>query len=259
MKKYYAATVGTEFEQCIKGKNIGIELDFFCMADNLKGEKYADCCAEIERLMKSCDLCGEDMILHAPFNELHPAAIDGEALLLAIKRMNQAYCICENFGIKKMVVHSGYLPFVYFKSWHTGRSVEFWQEFMAEKPGDFTICIENVLEDEPYMMAEMMERLNREYRRDNIGICVDIGHANCMSGEDINTWIKVLSPYIKHMHIHNNDGEHDLHAPFDSGTMDVESILDFAEKVCKPDITYTSEVIDCCRSIEWLEKKGYLK
>ena len=83
MKKYFAATVGTEFEQYVREKNLGIEIDFFCTAENLKGEKYDSCCAEIERLMKDCRISGDDMILHAPFNELHPAAIDEEALLLA--------------------------------------------------------------------------------------------------------------------------------------------------------------------------------
>lgn len=259
MKKYFAATVGTEFEQYVREKSLGIELDFFCTAENLKGEKYDSCCAEIERLMKDCRISGDDMILHAPFNELHPAAIDEEALLLAKKRMRQSYSICEKFGIKKMVVHSGYLPFVYFKSWHIEKSVEFWHEFMKGKPGDFTICIENVLEDEPYMIADMMEKINEDGQWPNIGICVDIGHANCMSKEDIYTWIRVLSPYIKHMHIHNNDGEHDLHASFDTGTMDIESVLNFTERICMGDITYTSEVIDCGGGIAWLERKGYLK
>ena len=43
-----------------------------------------------------------------------------------------------------MVVHSGYVPFEYVKSWHIERSAAVWPDLLsAEK--DFTIYIENVM------------------------------------------------------------------------------------------------------------------
>ncbi|MFR8854973.1 MAG: hypothetical protein ACLVHQ_08755 [Oscillospiraceae bacterium] len=90
-----------------------------------------------------------------------------------------------------MVVHNGWLPFIYFKEWQSENGALFWQDFMADKPEDFSIYIENVLEDEPYMMKDMMSRITD----DRIKICLDTGHANAMTSEDISVekWIEVLS------------------------------------------------------------------
>lgn len=258
MKKYHVATVSEDFRQYVQLHGLGVELDFFCMAENMEGSRYDSYRAEIEQLVRECGLAGSDMILHAPFNELHPAAIDPEALALIGKRMDQAYGICSSLGIDKMVVHSGYLPFVYFKSWHCDKSISFWGNFMRDKPETFTLCIENVLEDEPYMMAELMEKLRADGKHDNVGICLDTGHANCMSDIDVKVWIEVLAPYIKHIHIHNNDGKHDYHDSFDKGTLDMRELLEFADDICSENVTYTSEVIDCAAAVNWLQENKFI-
>ncbi len=49
----------------------------------------------------------------------------------------------------------------------------------------------------------------------NMGICLDIGHANI--NEDPATAIKAAGRHIIHLHLHDNDGVHDLHCiPFES-------------------------------------------
>ncbi len=48
---------------------------------------------------------------------------------------------------------------------------------MKDKPESFHIYIENVLEDEPYMLADLLSGL----KSNNIHCCLDMGHANCMS------------------------------------------------------------------------------
>ncbi|NLD19459.1 MAG: TIM barrel protein [Clostridiales bacterium] len=270
MSRFYVATVGDGFERQLKEHNIGVEFDYFCQAENLEGAGFMRSAAEITRLKKAYGYSEKNMVLHAPFNELHPAAIDREALELAKKRMKQAYGMCESFAVKKMVAHSGYLPFVYFKSWHRDRSVEFWTEFMADKPEDFILCIENVLEDEPYMMAELMEAIEEASGKTlkralaktlpvpNIGICLDIGHANCMSEVALEEWIRTLAPYIRHFHLHNNDGKGDRHLAFHEGQVDIAELLDLAKELCREDTTYTVESIDCEASVKWLSERGHI-
>ena len=254
MKNLYIATIGEDFACWVKKTQSGLELDQFCMAENLDEPKYESCCKEIRRLFTDCKVSAEHAVLHAPFNELHPAAIDPLAKDLARHRMEQAYTACKDLGISKMVVHSGYVPHIYFKSWHQEQSVKFWTGFMADKPADFQLCIENVLEDEPQMMADMLKDIDQP----NIGICLDIGHANCMSDVPVSQWIQVLSPYIEHFHLHNNDGSYDWHAPFDEGSMDIHALLQQAKELCKPDTTYTVEVIHCGKAMEWLENQKNL-
>ena len=103
MKNFYIATMGADFCRYAKAHDTGIELDQFCMAENLEGVKYENVKQEIMQIMEDSGIGGSDMVLHAPFSELHPAAIDPEALKLARRRMDQAYRACEDLGIKKMV------------------------------------------------------------------------------------------------------------------------------------------------------------
>ena len=59
------------------------------------------------------------------FNELYPAAIDPQIQRIAYKRYEQAYHLAKDvYGIEKMVVHSGYVPRIYYKQWHHEKSQE---------------------------------------------------------------------------------------------------------------------------------------
>ena len=153
-----------------------------------------------------------------------------------------------------MVVHSGYVPFVFFKSWHTDRSVEFWQEFMSDKPEDFHIYIENVLEDEPYMMGSLIERI----ADDRVGLCLDTGHANAAGTVDIKEWFEVLGSCTGHIHLHNNNGEADEHNPPAAGSMDMDKVMEYIDTYCSSDTTITIEAYDLAASFRWLEERGYI-
>lgn len=64
----------------------------------------------------------------------------------------------------------------------------FWHGFMAHKPEDFGLLVENVLEDEPYMLLDFMMRVAEISAGSDgfipdgsvskrIRLCLDIGHA----------------------------------------------------------------------------------
>ena len=124
---------------------------------------------------------------------------------------------------------------------------------MEDKPGDFILSIENVLEDEPFMMAELMEGMDIK----NVGVCLDTGHANCMSRENIKKWIEVLSPYINHFHLHNNYGDRDTHGSFEEGSMNMKEVVSLAAKNCGRQTTYTVEAADPVKSFRWMEDEGF--
>lgn len=253
------ATMCSNWRQVAGEYGLGVEGDYFCQAENMDGDKGIRAKADLEQMMKEFDV----RIMHAPFNELHPAAIDPRARGLAMDRLNQAADIAISVGIKKMIVHSGYVPFVYFKEWHHDRSVEFWKEFMADKPEDFEICIENVLDEEPYMLADIA----REVNDSRVGLCYDVGHANIvgslMNGKDATAdqdeWLSVTAPYLKHLHIHNNDGTGDFHDEIMKGSVDIERILDGVLEKCSPQTTVTLEILKCENTLDWLMARGYYK
>ena len=125
---------------------------------------------------------------------------------------------------------------------------------MADQPEDFEICIENVLDDEPDMMAAIA----RDAADPRIGLCYDVGHANIVGDRSQDEWLETMAPYLKHLHIHNNDGDRDLHRGLTEGTLDIERVLDGVIEKCAPDTTVTAEILSGPESFDWLREKGYL-
>ena len=250
------ATVCSNWRQVADTYGVGIEIDHYCQAENMDAPRRDKVLALLKKDLETY----RAPVLHAPFNELFPAAIDPKALALAKERFLDAARLAQDLGIHRMVVHSGYVPFVYFKEWHIPRSVEFWSEFIAQQPADFEIAIENVLDDEPEMLAKIAEGVNDP----RVGVCYDAGHANIVSKAGQDEWMATLAPYLKHLHIHNNDGERDYHRGFTEGTLDIARILDQAlairrdDRGGRGDITVTAELLKDEGSFVWLKEKGYL-
>lgn len=244
------ATCCPHWKQIADEYDVAIELDQYCQAKNMDG-KMAD---KVAAVIRGDLTTYRGLVLHAPFNELFPAAIDPKARELAMQRYRQAAELAHAFGIRKMVVHSGWMPHVYFKEWHIPRSVEFWTELMADQPEDFELCIENVLDDEPDMMAAIA----RDCADPRIGLCYDVGHANIVSDRDPDDWLQTLAPYLKHLHIHNNDGDKDYHRGLTEGMLDMERLLDGVLELCTPDTTVTAEILSGPESFEWLRARGYM-
>lgn len=254
--RLHIATICGHWQEIADEYGIGIELDYYCRAENMDGDRGAKVKAIVHKTLQQYHVG----VMHAPFNELFPSAIDSRARKLAMDRLNEAASLALEFGVKKMVVHSGYVPFTYFKSWHVNRSIEFWQEFMADKPLDFEIAIENVLDDEPSMLVEIAKGVNLP----NVGLCFDAGHANIMKriNPDIcmeqDQWIDAMAPYLNHLHIHNNDGTGDFHKGFEEGTLDIERLLDGVIEKCSRDATITAEILAGKESFEWLAERGFV-
>ena len=249
-KRFYVSTIAGDAETVASEYGLGLELAEFCTASNMDADfKRWDPVAREK--MKSTDR----VILHAAFNELCPSAIDPLVLDIAKKRYLQAYRLAEHYGIRRIVVHSGYVPFVYFKEYFVERSVEFWRNFLSDKPADLTLALENVLEDEPFMLAEIVRCVGDPRLR----LCLDVGHAN-ITKKDITmeAWTAAVLPYLGHVHLHNNSGWPDCHAPLFNGEMNIEGLLRLITEGA-PEATVTLEIRDSCRSsVEWLKEKGFI-
>ena len=253
--KLYVATFQNNAVEVAKEYGLGIEYNHTCISEALDPEHRE----KIIKAMKSdFDKAGfGSAVLHGPFTEIIPAGIDHRARETGRQRLEEAFEVCKALGIKSMVVHNGWIPFMYFKEWQAEKGAKFWTDFMADKPSDFTIHVENVLEDEPYMMSSMMDYIEDP----RIKICLDIGHANATTSEDIpvEKWIEVLGKHIGHFHLHNNDGTGDSHGDFDTGSMNMKSIFEAIEKHCTDDVTFTIEARECRNCAKWLQDNGYIQ
>ena len=82
-------------------------------------------------------------------------------------------------------------------------------------------------------------------REQHFEVLIDIGHAHA-NGWDIIRLINDLAPQIRAYHLHNNDGNRDLHNRLHDGTMDFDAILShIREKTPEAD-----EIIEYIRTAE---------
>ena len=212
---------------------LGLELDEFCTAMNMDDPAlFAPLDDKIRRYGSL------PRVFHAPFNELFPCAIDPKIRAVALERLEQAYALAERYGIRRMVCHGNYLPNVYFPAWYVEQSVGFWKSFLRNKPSDFRLYLENVLEPEPEYLRDIVAGVDDPRCR----LCLDLGHANvaCVSSVPVEHWIRVCAPLLEHLHLHNNDRSWDWHRPLGDGSLDYAALLPLLDELA-PEASVTLE------------------
>lgn len=220
---------------------LGIEIAEYCTAWNLD-EKLPETDALVQEKLVGI----ENRILHGPFNELFPCAIDPLARKLAAYRYRQAAERAKAYGAKKLVLHGGYNPRIYYPEWYVEQSIQFWREFFQQDPG-IEIVLENVLEEEPEMLLEIIRGVDREDFR----MCLDVGHVNVYSEIPVQVWVETCAPWLDHFHVHNNDGSWDTHSPLREGTIPIRELMGDIRHLC-PKATVTLELLDGSTSVPWL-------
>lgn len=244
-ERLFLSTIADDAVQTAREFGLGVELAQFCLAENMDKtppdvQASLDAALEVPR-----------RVFHAPFAELCPAAIDPLVREVAKRRFLQAAALAKRYGAEKMVVHSGFIPLVYYPEWFAPQSAAFWREFLNDVDG-LTLCVENVMETSPDALRQIAEQVNDPRLR----ICFDVGHAFCQSG-DLAPWLDALAPYLSHVHLHNNHGTFDEHLGLPDGTLDMAAVIRQLEALA-PQATYTLEVRSARASVEWLLKEGLL-
>ena len=241
MNRCYLSTIDDHARDLAITHGLGLEIAEYCTAWN-SDEKFP----ETDRLVREKIEGIPDLLFHAPFNELFPCAIDPKARVLAAERYRQAVTIAKRYGAPKVVIHGGYNARMYYPVWYTEQSILFWKDFLKEDPG-VQIVLENVLEEEPGMLLDIVQGVNDPRLR----LCLDVGHVNAYSDIPVTAWIDACAPFISHFHIHNNDTSRDQHNPLNEGTIPMKELLERIERLC-PDATVTLELMKARSSVEWL-------
>ena len=169
--------------------------------------------------------------------------------------VSQTLAAAQKLGIRQVVFHGGFIPHVYFPEWYVEQSVLFWRDFLQEVPPDFVLALENVMEPSPDTLVSIAVGVDDP----RLGLCLDVGHANtCVSRTPPPDWIAPMAPYLRHVHLHNNRGQEDLHAPLDEGTVPMGEIIGAVLEQA-PRATFTIENQDALPSLRWLAQQGYIE
>ena len=244
----YLSTIAEEAGDVARKYGLGIEIAEYCTAYNMD-EFFAENDAMVRKVIEGVS----EKVLHAPFNELFPCAIDPKAKLLARERYLQALALAKEYGAKKVIIHGGYNPFIYYPIWYIDQSIPFWCEFVSMIPDGITVCLENVLEETPNLLLEIVKEVDDPRLR----LCLDVGHVNAYSKIPVEQWLSDFAPYLSHFHLHNNQGDADRHHQLNDGSIDMKALLLQADKLC-PEASYTLEVMEDLPSVEWLFAENIL-
>ena len=135
-------------------------------------------------------------------------------------RIRQSMEVAGKLGVRGVVFHTGRLAGFrvdyYLEHW-LRENVNFFTQMLEEFP-EQEIYMENMFDEAPDILAGMAQAMAEESR---FGICLDYAHAalTTYSGED---WVESLAPYIRHMHINDNDLVNDLHQSMGDGEINWE-------------------------------------
>lgn len=244
-QRIYISTIAADAFETARQYGLGIEIAEFCTAWNMEQPQME---SEVAEKLDGISV----KLLHAPFNELFPCAIDPKARELAAYRYRQAIALAQRYSAAKVIVHGGYHPRIYYPVWYVAESITFWREFLQDAP-NLPIVLENVLEEKPEWAVEIIEGVNDPRLR----LCLDVGHGNAYSDVPIEAWLEAWAPYLSHFHIHNNDGTLDSHSALHCGSLPMKALLERAKAMC-PNATMTLEVTQAKPSVLWLLENDIL-
>ncbi len=174
------------------------------------------------------------------------------------KRVYQSMDIAKKLKVKGVVFHTNHTSFITTDMYcnnFINRNYDFWTRVCSDYP-DINIYIENMFDTEPELLARLAESMKSVK---NFGVCLDYAHASAF-GSNISHWIELLSPYIKHLHINDNDLKDDLHLAVGDGKINWQEFKTYYEKYFS-DCSILIEVTGIekqIKSIEYLRSIGIL-
>lgn len=198
--------------------------------------------------------------MHGAFLDVLVFSEDIAVRDVSLKRVAQSIEAAELIGAEGVVFHTNHNPLLtaesYRKNW-LDRNERFWREILAEYPGA-AVYMENMFDDSPDMLASLAERL-ADLR--NFGVCFDYAHAASFGRNvPLGEWVKKLAPYVRHLHINDNDLKNDLHLAVGSGRIDWTEFKEYYLEYftgCTV-LIETSGIEEQRRSAEFLDNIGIL-
>jgi sugar phosphate isomerase/epimerase len=203
-----------EQEKLAQEYDVGFEINDFFNPDILDDEAGQQ--RIIERYLDG--KLPEDSTIHGAFLDVVIFSQDAEIRRVSCQRMRQSMEIAAKLGVKGVVFHTNINPLLSSPSYDKGAvatTTEFLRELLTAYPG-LDIYLENMFDRTPEFLLQVSEQL-KDFK--NYGVCFDYAHA-MVYGADIEEWVTTLAPFVKHIHINDNDLKQDLHLAVGKGLID---------------------------------------
>lgn len=204
--------------------NVGFEVNDFYNPEVLENEE------ETNRLVAFYQREGlpKGSTMHGAFFDIVVFSQDLRIREISELRMEQSMKIAVRIGVKGVVFHTNISP-VLSGMEYDQRAIEMtvdYLECLLKRYPDTEIYLENMFDADPDILAAISERL---CIYENYGVCFDYAHAS-ISSTPIQTWVEALAPYIKHIHINDNNLKRDQHLALGDGKIDWQQFMEYRKQ-----------------------------
>ena len=194
---------------------------------------------------------------HGAFYDVIVFSEDPEIARVSEKRVRQSMDAAKALNAGAVIFHTNIEPMltskIYRDSW-LNRTQAFFRIICGEYP-QIRVYMENMFDDGPEDLCALAQAM-RDVK--NFGVCFDYAHA-FLSQTSIGEWVRKLGPYVRHVHINDNDGESDLHLPVGDGVIDWKEFLKYQREYF-PDASVlieTNTIERQKKSLEFMENAGF--
>lgn len=157
----------------------------------------------------------EGSTMHGAFFDVVVFSADARIREISKLRMKQSMDIAKRIGLRGVVFHTNCNPMLASEGYDNNvvsMTASYLEELLREYQ-EIEIYLENMFDDSPKILKEISQRL---VKYSNYGVCLDYAHAS-ISKTPMQDWVDALAPYLKHIHINDNDLKKDLHLPLGEG------------------------------------------
>lgn len=186
---------------------------------------------------------GLAVTVHAPFMDLNPGALEPLVREATRRRWMQTLEVAEMLRARLVVLHPG------FDRWRYGGQSRPWIDACLEffpplleqaARQQCLLVLENIFEETPDSLATLFQALDSPW----LGHCFDVGHWRLFAKCPLERWFASLAPWIRHLHVHDNEGDRDAHMAVGEGDIDFKRVFDLALPL-DPLPSMTLEIHDC--------------
>lgn len=213
---------------------------------------------DLQELLESYTLIPS---LHACYIDLNLASLSKLIRTASIKRVIQCIQLASKLGVSYVTIHPGKFsrdhPSSLFPKAHD-RTLDSIQKLIPIcEDQNVILALENapngsdrgVLTD-----LDTMKAFIEMVKSPMVRLLVDLGHVHT-HGLDPLDFLYSLAPYVRAVHIHNNDGRNDTHQPLDEGTLNYIPIM---EKLASMHVHYPI-LIEMHKLEDLLTSRDYLR
>ena len=179
---------------------------------------------EIKELHETTNL---KLSLHAPFSDLNIASLNDRIWEESVRQIEESIERAYEYIEEICVIHPGIISPMAFKTPEKSRErsiTAIKRISRCAKECGLSVAVENMgriiplLGQRPEELAAMLEAVGE----DNVGICLDTGHAN--TTKTLEGFLR-LKEKIIHMHANDNHGDEDEHLALGDGSIDWDNVF----------------------------------